>query len=193
MWPSYWNWDPPLVFLVVMFYIDDSPHVKADVWTPQESLFRRRAKPIPRGCVIASTCFSPSLFLLSPRFRKQLIIKLCTSIWDAIFAPPAMEFSSTLPRATPFSDPTGVRIGFGAGSGSSRASPVRRASRIVATISVNGSEVDPVSSVNPVYKPTPKDRELRTPHSGYVALCLSVWSPLHAREVFELMPQSMKE
>ncbi|KAJ4808318.1 Tocopherol cyclase [Rhynchospora pubera] len=78
-----------------------------------------------------------------------------------------MECSAFLPRTTPLSDPNRVRIGYRFGSGSIWVSPVRRSSRIGATISVTGSEVAPVSSVNPVYTPTPKDRALRTPHSGY--------------------------
>ncbi|XP_078176751.1 tocopherol cyclase, chloroplast / vitamin E deficient 1 (VTE1) / sucrose export defective 1 (SXD1) [Carex rostrata] len=78
-----------------------------------------------------------------------------------------MEYSVALPRTTPFLDPLRTRIGFGSGSASFRVTPTSTTSRIAATNSVAGSEVVPASSVNPVYTPTPKDRELRTPHSGY--------------------------
>jgi hypothetical protein len=78
-----------------------------------------------------------------------------------------MEYSVVLLRTTPFSDPVRARIGFGSGSASFRLSSASPASRIAATSSVAGSEVVPAFSVNPVYTPTPKDRELRTPHSGY--------------------------
>ncbi|KAJ6816950.1 putative tocopherol cyclase, chloroplastic [Iris pallida] len=43
----------------------------------------------------------------------------------------------------------------------------RPVSRLVVSVSASGGEPAAPRSVEPVYLPTPRDRELRTPHSGY--------------------------
>lgn len=42
--------------------------------------------------------------------------------------------------------------------------------------STTQQDKDSVSSVNPVYVPTPQNRDLRTPHSGYVCICWALIS-----------------
>lgn len=42
--------------------------------------------------------------------------------------------------------------------------------------STTQQDKDSASSVNPVYVPTPQNRDLRTPHSGYVCICWALIS-----------------
>ncbi|XP_038985009.1 tocopherol cyclase, chloroplastic [Phoenix dactylifera] len=76
-------------------------------------------------------------------------------------------FSAALPSPPPpaagrkSAAPFSLRRPFPAGE-----QGLRARSRVVASVAVSGGE-ETAASVAPVYKPTPPDRELRTPHSGY--------------------------